>query len=386
MQAHFKSYTCTQCNQEISSNETLRSHMFRMHSISRMFMCRCCNWAFPDKTSLHIHMQSMLRNGTPGEVAVLARSSTEDGSSDSGEACSFSPEQLQHKLLGNNNSSKIMNNNLGSIFPSTLKQENLLQFMQKDNVLGGLDVSTLSSNQWLSAWLANNPFAPNLGLGMSATGSKNSGTHDDDDMKEDHESDMDDDVLEIETTEEDLKEEEMAAISPRSTMKEGGDEEKIDMKGSLKRKATRPIQMTKTDEPENAPESLLNVTLDEKECLAEQLSPTVSDSHTSGTSSHRGDSPRKCFDCQVTKGQLLLSEAKSRQYESKIAQLEARILELQKDRITEKPEYLLPTASAHPLPLFSPVPSQQLLMQNLQNPAMKMLFHNMLANLNRQPC
>ncbi|VDM52293.1 unnamed protein product [Angiostrongylus costaricensis] len=71
MQAHFKSYTCTQCN------ETLRSHMFRIHSISRMFMCRCCNWAFPDKTSLHIHMQSMLRNGTPGEVAILARSSTE---------------------------------------------------------------------------------------------------------------------------------------------------------------------------------------------------------------------------------------------------------------------------------------------------------------------
>ncbi|VDO34773.1 unnamed protein product [Brugia timori] len=145
MQAHFKSYTCTQCNQEISSefyfllhfkalissllvilyseeygqvvklheewndkwlmsifeerwrtacnvkttlllsltitgcsgNETLRSHMFRIHSISRMFMCRCCNWAYPDKTSLHIHMQSMLRNGTPGDVSVLARSSND---------------------------------------------------------------------------------------------------------------------------------------------------------------------------------------------------------------------------------------------------------------------------------------------------------------------
>lgn len=64
-------------NESFSGNETLRSHMFRIHSISRMFMCRCCNWAFPDKTSLHIHMQSMLRNGTPGDVSVLARSSTE---------------------------------------------------------------------------------------------------------------------------------------------------------------------------------------------------------------------------------------------------------------------------------------------------------------------
>lgn len=49
--------------------------MYRVHNITRMFMCRCCNWAFPDKTSLHIHMQSMLKNGTPGEAAVLAKSS-----------------------------------------------------------------------------------------------------------------------------------------------------------------------------------------------------------------------------------------------------------------------------------------------------------------------
>ncbi len=31
--------------------------MYKQHQISRMFMCRCCNWAFPDKTSLHMHMQ-----------------------------------------------------------------------------------------------------------------------------------------------------------------------------------------------------------------------------------------------------------------------------------------------------------------------------------------
>lgn len=75
MQAHFKSYTCTLCNKEITSNETLRAHMYKKHQISRMFMCRCCNWAFPDKTSLHIHMQAMA-TGNPGNVSIIAKSST----------------------------------------------------------------------------------------------------------------------------------------------------------------------------------------------------------------------------------------------------------------------------------------------------------------------
>ncbi|GMT19048.1 hypothetical protein PFISCL1PPCAC_10345 [Pristionchus fissidentatus] len=41
-----------------TGNETLRAHMYKEHEVSRMFMCRCCNWAFPDKTSLHVHIQS----------------------------------------------------------------------------------------------------------------------------------------------------------------------------------------------------------------------------------------------------------------------------------------------------------------------------------------
>ncbi|CAO4371953.1 unnamed protein product [Caenorhabditis nigoni] len=58
MQAHFKSYKCTVCRKDISSSESLRAHMFKQHHISRMYMCRCCNWAFPDKSLLHIHLQS----------------------------------------------------------------------------------------------------------------------------------------------------------------------------------------------------------------------------------------------------------------------------------------------------------------------------------------
>uniref|UniRef100_A0A915IKE3 C2H2-type domain-containing protein n=1 Tax=Romanomermis culicivorax TaxID=13658 RepID=A0A915IKE3_ROMCU len=57
----------------VEGNETLRAHMYKKHQISRMFMCRCCNWAFPDKTSLHIHMQAMA-NGNPGNVSIIAKS------------------------------------------------------------------------------------------------------------------------------------------------------------------------------------------------------------------------------------------------------------------------------------------------------------------------
>ncbi|KAI6233837.1 hypothetical protein M3Y99_00875700 [Aphelenchoides fujianensis] len=39
-------------------------HMLKQHQISRMFMCRCCNWAFPDKTSLHMHTQGKQDNRT----------------------------------------------------------------------------------------------------------------------------------------------------------------------------------------------------------------------------------------------------------------------------------------------------------------------------------
>ncbi|KAM3726145.1 Zinc finger protein [Dirofilaria immitis] len=181
MQAHFKSYTCTQCNQEISScsgNETLRSHMFRIHSISRMFMCRCCNWAYPDKTSLHIHMQSMLRNGTPGDVSVLARSSN-DGPGMAGVVGEMSPRELEgspsvspSEACGNESpqgeqthvkSSLFGNNNGlldGSIFPATLNNtDSLFRFTTKpNNLLTQMNTDTSNQNSWLAAWLANNAF------------------------------------------------------------------------------------------------------------------------------------------------------------------------------------------------------------------------------------
>uniref|UniRef100_A0AC35U7E5 C2H2-type domain-containing protein n=1 Tax=Rhabditophanes sp. KR3021 TaxID=114890 RepID=A0AC35U7E5_9BILA len=195
MQAHFKSYTCSQCNQEISSSETLRSHMFRIHQISRMFMCRCCNWAFADKTSLHIHMQSMVKNNGPGDVYVLARSSTEQGTfkmdmtsdNESINSISSSPmdaresspaEGLEAKSLMNISTeslgldlakSAILGSDRGavnsltqSIFPALQERSDLFMSMKPPQVERSSNIQELFSQNWLNSWLANNPLQPNL--------------------------------------------------------------------------------------------------------------------------------------------------------------------------------------------------------------------------------
>uniref|UniRef100_A0A0N4Z3X5 C2H2-type domain-containing protein n=1 Tax=Parastrongyloides trichosuri TaxID=131310 RepID=A0A0N4Z3X5_PARTI len=196
MQAHFKSYTCSQCNQEISSSETLRSHMFRIHQISRMFMCRCCNWAFADKTSLHIHMQSMNKDGNPGDVYVLARSSTEAGTfrnemssdgesrtsnassplpigtqspaeaSEAKSAINFTAENLgldfgKHPFFSND---KTTNNIKSSIFPQFGDGIDMFMKMKNPQPQVGKTPSVqdlFGQNSLLNCWLATNPLCQN---------------------------------------------------------------------------------------------------------------------------------------------------------------------------------------------------------------------------------
>uniref|UniRef100_A0A1I7Z393 C2H2-type domain-containing protein n=1 Tax=Steinernema glaseri TaxID=37863 RepID=A0A1I7Z393_9BILA len=361
MQAHFKSFTCTQCNKEISSSETLRSHMFRAHSISRMFMCRCCNWAFPDKTSLHIHMQSMARTGHPGDVAVLARSSTEIGPEESPSQemnCSSpgsrtesrnsaSPEQNSPPRYANNNNNNNDNNSKNSnflqrsIFP-TLASE-------RSDLLSTLSASNNdSANQWLSLWLANNPLSTNsplsvtlndisaslLASGQTQLGStgteRESSCADVDNASENNGSSLYDEIRND---------------SPMETVSEAcavaGDLAKNDGSSRNKRKSRRPMQLSSlhmAGNPDAAPNTLLDfaeadyqppckVTVtseDGKELSgqsssAEQPSPTVSDSHTSGSSTQGSGlvSPKKCFECHET----------SSHYESEIQQLRSQLNE-----------------------------------------------------------
>ncbi|KAL3096979.1 hypothetical protein niasHS_002695 [Heterodera schachtii] len=57
MQMHFRRFRCTQCQVKFGNTDALRVHMSSEHSLGRMFLCRCCNWAFRDKNSLHEHLK-----------------------------------------------------------------------------------------------------------------------------------------------------------------------------------------------------------------------------------------------------------------------------------------------------------------------------------------
>ncbi|CAJ0583103.1 unnamed protein product, partial [Mesorhabditis spiculigera] len=76
MQIHFKYYKCTLCRREIHSSDSLRTHMYSKHGISRMFICRCCNWAFPDKRALHFHIQVKEESEARIEAASLLGSTS----------------------------------------------------------------------------------------------------------------------------------------------------------------------------------------------------------------------------------------------------------------------------------------------------------------------
>ena len=56
--------------------------MLKQHQISRMFMCRCCNWAFPDKTSLHVSAcVCTVKSHCDDRVIYITQSQDEDSKS-----------------------------------------------------------------------------------------------------------------------------------------------------------------------------------------------------------------------------------------------------------------------------------------------------------------
>ncbi|CAI5455903.1 unnamed protein product [Caenorhabditis angaria] len=357
MQAHFKSYTCTQCNQEISSNDTLRSHMFRLHNISRMFMCRCCNWAFPDKTSLHIHMQSMLRNGSPGDVAVLARSSSEGDDSPIRSPISLKKQIIHHQQHLHNN------NHMSSIFPNLVKPGGE-STSSPSKAPFPLDLS-VGPNQFLTAWLANNPLnTANLGFLKKPEEEK---------IKVEDMSEYDE--LEVRTTEEDMSND--LIVSPRSVIVKNENEKK--------RKFSYDDNVDVDVEGDEEIEPPLKMTIIEKEehhhhhhISHDQPSPTVSDSHISGSSSHSGESA-KCFDCQVAKGKLSAAEEKCKNYEKQIRDLQHQIEMFRKITF---PPMVLP----NPIPVPPPVVGPPMMPNILQNPAMRNLLSIFQNQMNRQMC
>lgn len=283
-------------------------------------MCRCCNWAFPDKTSLHIHMQSMLRNGQPGEVPVLARSSTEDGPGDVDTSPSHETKFSASSLF----------RPLDQMHPfNPLNAQTLLNSLKKTDSTPSSS-SVLSPAQLLNVWLTNNPFMANLAspilqqqLAMGAEKGDSSESQDSSAGSPDLDEDS---YIEINIKKEDLEDEmaELDVVSEAAEDSFEAEEKKEERSGSMKRKATKPVQLMEGETQEEEDSSPLKLLAVDKSLLtagliiprdARDASPTVSDSHTSsGSSGHNGmDSPPhhhqngnsgKCFDCQELKSKL----------------------------------------------------------------------------------
>ncbi|PAV86885.1 hypothetical protein WR25_02064 [Diploscapter pachys] len=49
--------------------------MYKKHHIARMFMCRCCNFAFPDKTTMHMHIHAK-EEGKNVSIPVIGKGLT----------------------------------------------------------------------------------------------------------------------------------------------------------------------------------------------------------------------------------------------------------------------------------------------------------------------
>ncbi|MFH4981715.1 hypothetical protein AB6A40_008424 [Gnathostoma spinigerum] len=276
----------------------------------------------------------------------------------------------------------------GSIFPQINGTETLFSKLKQkstDSLLATAGIDVNSQNHWLAAWLANNPFAAQFGItGIPAqllAGENNAaltlkgegtGVRSENDEKFAKDDGELDDTLEINTPDETN---ESAAVSEGGKLTPKKEETKASSHGSSldsllerkglsvvhcnnvtnsgnrnKRKATKPQQLsnlvitsttsTSMDGEEEeyiGPPRKLNAADSEVKIegspvqlsCGEQPSPTVSDSHTSGSSAPSGidvsGSPQKCFHCQVVKAKLGITETRNRLLESKVECQESKI-------------------------------------------------------------
>ncbi|GMS89151.1 hypothetical protein PENTCL1PPCAC_11326, partial [Pristionchus entomophagus] len=80
LNVHNGCHHCIQCSETISASTTLRSHFLLIHSLPGVLTCACCNWAFPDKKTLHGHIKTFnrpFRTGLPSLENVLAITDTD---------------------------------------------------------------------------------------------------------------------------------------------------------------------------------------------------------------------------------------------------------------------------------------------------------------------
>ncbi|KAL6725369.1 hypothetical protein Aduo_007425 [Ancylostoma duodenale] len=289
-------------NAEDTGNETLRAHMYKQHQISRMFMCRCCNWAFPDKTSLHMHIQAR-EEGKSITVPVIGKGLAPDGLD--------SPYSTMHPI--NNNTLPQMQN------PGVLTPTPGLPFFSSapppppSLPSSAEDMSRLRDRLMLNslmtqpgfglaaAWLNNLPKPIPTTKPMVDLVKGDTREEDECEVNVDNDSHTDDDKLNVSSSESD--EGKSLVIKRTESPCENGSATSSDGTSSS---AHSPVNLFKKGD---APSAFHHLNVDSRF--------VVSPLHVSPSETHSSASPNGCYDCAVYKTKLTMADNKCRYLESR---------------------------------------------------------------------
>ncbi|KAK6050640.1 CENP-B DNA-binding domain protein [Cooperia oncophora] len=287
-----------------TGNETLRAHMYKQHQISRMFMCRCCNWAFPDKTSLHMHIQAR-EEGKSITVPVIGKGLAPDGVD--------SPYPNLHPI-NNNTLPQIQNPgvltpNPGLSFfsapppPLTSTAEDMSRLRDR-LVLNSL--MTQPGFGLAAAWLNNLPKPIPTTKPLVDLMKKESREEDECEVNvENDTAHAEDDKLNVSSSESDegkslvIKRTESPCENGSSTSSDG-------LSPAHTSSAHSPVNLFKKGD---TPSAFHHLNVDSRF--------VISPSHVSPSETHSSASPNGCYDCAVYKTKLTMADNKCRYLESR---------------------------------------------------------------------
>ncbi|RCN46463.1 hypothetical protein ANCCAN_07456 [Ancylostoma caninum] len=294
--------------------------MYKQHQISRMFMCRCCNWAFPDKTSLHMHIQAR-EEGKTITVPVIGKGLAPDGLD--------SPYSTMHPI--NNNTLPQMQN-AGVLTPtpglpffssvpppppslpssaedmSRLRDRLVLNSLMTQPGFG-LAAAWLNnlpkpipSKSWVTRpWISRSAMCGLATKPMVDLVKGDTREEDECEVNVDNDSHTDDDKLNVSSSESD--EGKSLVIKRTESPCENGSATSSDGTSSS---AHSPVNLFKKGD---TPSAFHHLNVDSRF--------VVSPSHVSPSETHSSASPNGCYDCAVYKTKLTMADNKCRYLESR---------------------------------------------------------------------
>ncbi|GMS89243.1 hypothetical protein PENTCL1PPCAC_11418 [Pristionchus entomophagus] len=281
-----------------NGNETLRAHMYKEHEVSRMFMCRCCNWAFPDKTSLHVHIQSKEEAKRSSLHSIPSISN--------GLPSAFAP---LHSSL---NSSPLPVLPMPFPPPAVLPQSDLLSHLKDRLLLNSLLTFPPSFSF---------PFLPPSTL-LSTNEDKSPSSE----MKEEEEDE--DEEIEVRDTHEDgetpskkMHLQPKSPVSRQSSLSEKRPDSPCDTSGSSSSvfSPSHNDQLLSPSPSDRQKELLPSLNLDPSHSSSFSVHPHVSPSETHSTVSPQCESSHSCFDCNLLRARILSQDNKISFLESRLS-------------------------------------------------------------------